>query len=147
MNTFINSLKEANNYKLTENLGIAYSSTLNPVYDMFALGAAYRSRSNEDVILLFKNALEYDESLALKCLFYIRDCRGGQGERRFFRVAYRWLAQNHPDIARRNLEYVSEYGRWDDLYLFVDTPLEQDAFDLIKHQLILDLEDIKNERE
>lgn len=78
MNTFMNSLKEANNYKLTENGGVAHSSTLNPVYDMFALGAAYRSRSNEDVILLFKNALEYDESLALKCLFYIRDCRGGK---------------------------------------------------------------------
>ena len=143
MNTFLNEF----NYKLTENGGVAHVTTNNAVYDMFALGAAYRYRTDNDVILLFKNALEYDESLALKCLFYIRDCRGGQGERRFFRVAYRWLAQNHPDIARRNLEHIVEYGRWDDLYLFVDTPLEQDAFDLIKHQLILDLEDIKNERE
>ena len=139
MNTFMNSLKEANNYKLTENGGVAHSSTLNPVYDMFALGAAYRSRSNEDVILLFKNALKYDESLALKCLFYIRDCRGGQGERRFFRVAYRWLAQNYPVIARRNLEYVSEYGRWDDLiYVCLDTPLEGAMIATIKGQLILD---------
>jgi len=139
MNTFMNSLKEADNYKLTENGGVAYSSTRNPVYDMFALGAAYRSRSDEDVILLFKSALEYDESLALKCLFYIRDCRGGQGERRFFRVAYHWLAQNYPDIARRNLEYLSEYGRWDDLiYICLDTPLEGAMMDMIKKQLILD---------
>lgn len=139
MNTFMNSLKEANNYKLTENGGVSLKSTMNPVYDMFALGAAYRSRSNEDVILLFKNALEYDESLALKCLFYIRDCRGGQGERRFFRVAYHWLAQNHPDIARRNLEYLSEYGRWDDLiYVCLDTPLEGAMIATIKGQLILD---------
>lgn len=132
MNTFMNSLKEANNYKLTENGGVAYSSTRNPVYDMFALGAAYRSRSDEDVILLFKNALEYDESLALKCLFYIRDCRGGQGERRFFRVAYRWLAQNYPDIAHRNMEYLPFYGRVDDLYCLVDTPLEREMFLFLK---------------
>ena len=139
MNTFMNNLKEANNYKLTENGGVAYSSTRNPVYDMFALGAAYRSRSDEDIILLFKNALEYDESLALKCLFYIRDCRGGQGERRFFRVAYRWLAQNYPDIARRNMEYLSEYGRWDDLiYICLDTPLEGAMIATVKGQLILD---------
>lgn len=139
MNTFMNSLKEANNYKLTENGGVAYSSTRNPIYDMFALGAAYRSRCNADVILLFKNALEYEETLALKCLFYIRDCRGGQGERRFFRVAYHWLAQNYPDIARRNLEYLSEYGRWDDLiYICLDTPLEDEMINMVKKQLILD---------
>ena len=139
MNTFMNSLKEANNYKLTENGGVAHKSTLNPIYDMFALGAAYRSRSNEDVILMFKNALEYDETLALKCLFYLRDCRGGQGERRFFRIAYRWLAQVYPTIARRNLEYVSEYGRYDDLiYVCLDTPLEDEMMDMIKKQLVLD---------
>ena len=139
MNTFMNSLKEANNYKLTENGGVAHSSTLNSVYDMFALGGSYRERSDEDVILLFKNALEEDESLALKCLFYLRDCRGGQGERRFFRVAYHWLAQNYPQIARRNLEYLSEYGRWDDLiYVCLDTPLEGAMIATIKGQLILD---------
>ncbi len=131
-NTFMNALEEKNNYKFTENGALAYKKLENGVYSMFALGAAYRSRSNEDVILLFKNALEYDESLALKCLFYIRDCRGGQGERRFFRVAYHWLAQNYPDIARRNLEYLPFYGRVDDLYCLVDTPLEKEMFLFLK---------------
>lgn len=139
MNTFMDEFITENNYKLTENGGVAYSSTLNPVYDMFALGGSYRERSDEDVILLFKNALEYDESLALKCLFYLRDCRGGQGERRFFRVAYHWLAQTNPQIARRNLEYLSEYGRWDDLiYVCLDTPLEGAMIATVKGQLILD---------
>lgn len=139
MNTFMNQLKNDTNFKYTENGGVAHKTTNSAVYDLFALGAAYRTRSDADCILLFKNALEEDESLALKCLFYIRDCRGGQGERRFFRVCMKWLAQEHPEAARRNLEHIAFFGRWDDLYTFVDTPLEKDTFNLIKKQLILDM--------
>lgn len=144
MNTFMNQLNNNFNYKRTENGALAHKTTNSAVYDMFALGAAYRPRSDEDVILLFKNAFEENETLALKCLFYIRDCRGGQGERRFFRVCMKWLAENHPAAVRRNLKYISEYGRWDDLYIFVDTPLEKDAFELIKKQLEKDMFDILN---
>lgn len=78
MNTFMNSLQNTYNYKRTENQALAHKTTNSAVYDMFALGSAYRSRSDEDCILLFKNAFEEDETLALKCLFYIRDCRGGK---------------------------------------------------------------------
>ena len=144
MNTFMNQLKEENNYKYTENGGLAYKSTMNQVYDLFAFGAAYRQRSEEDCILLFKKAFEENEELALKCLFYIRDCRGGQGERRFFRVCLKWLAENHSEAVRRNLEYISEYGRWDDLYILVDTPLESEMFELIKLQLERDMSDVMN---
>ena len=86
-----------------------YKSTLNAVYDMFAFGGAYRNRTDEDCILLFKNALEENKELALKCLFYLRDIRCGQGERRFFRICFKWLAKEYPDIAARNLENVPEY--------------------------------------
>src|SRR5699024_4291687 len=111
------------------------------VYDMFALGAAYRKRSDEDCILLFKNALEENEELAMKCLFYIADCRGGQGERRFFRICYKWLANHYPEIAKRNLELIPEYRRWDDvIYSTVGTPVEEDALAFIKKQLVLDIQ-------
>lgn len=63
-----------------------------------------------------------------------------QGERRFFRVIMKWLANSHTEAARRNLQYVAEFGRWDDLYCFVDTCLEKDAFTIMKHQLALDVE-------
>ena len=46
--------------------------------DLFALGAAYRTRNDEDCILLFKKAFEENETYAMKCLFYIRDVRGGK---------------------------------------------------------------------
>lgn len=141
MNTFMNGLQNASNYAATENGALAHKTTRSAVYDMFALGGAYRKRNDEDCILLFKNALEENETLALKCLFYLRDCRGGQGERRFFRVCYKWLAQKHADVARRNFELISEYGRYDDvIYALIGTPLEDDALEFIKNQLALDLE-------
>ena len=74
-NSFLNTLKEKTNYKLTENGGVAHKSTLDAVYNMFALGGSFRSRTDEDCILLFKSALEEDKNLALKCLFYLRDIR------------------------------------------------------------------------
>lgn len=83
-NTFLDSLKRETNYTETENCGVAHKSTLNAVYDMFALGGAYRNRTDEDCILLFKNALEENEELALKCLFYLRDIRGGQRRKKIF---------------------------------------------------------------
>ena len=138
-NKLLNSIKIEQNMTFTENLGLIYKSTLDAVSDLFAMGGAYRKRTDEDCITLFEKALMEDEVYALKCLFYLRDCRGGAGERRFFRVVMRWLARKHPDMVRRNLEQIPVMGRWDDLYIFVGTPLEKDAFNLMKHQLALDV--------
>lgn len=142
MNTFLNQLQEDNNFTYTENGGLAYKSTMSAVYDLFAFGAAYRSRSEEDVILLFKNAFEEDDVLALKCLFWIRDCRGGAGERRFFRTCMEWLADVYPNRIKHLIPYIPEYGRWDDLYIFEGTPLEERAFNFIKVQFNKDMADI-----
>lgn len=141
-NTFIEALEKQYNYTFTQNGALAHKSTGSKVYDLFALGAAFRDRSDEDCILLFKNAFEEDADLALKCLFYIRDCRGGgQGERRFFRVCYKWLAEKYPDITIKNLEQVSEFGRWDDLFCLIGTPIEKEVGELVKYQLKYDMSD------
>ena len=139
MNKFMNGLKDTTNLTFTENGAITHKTTKSDLLDMFAMGAAYRSRSDEDVILMFQKAFAENPVYALKCLFYIRDVRGGQGERRFFKVAMKWLAKKHTDAARRNLKHIPEFGRWDDLYLFVGTPLEKDALSFMKDQLALDL--------
>jgi hypothetical protein len=139
-NKLLNAMKEQNNYKLTENGAITLRSTMNGIMDLFALGGAYRSRSDEDCISLFEAAFNEDPTYALRCLFYLRDCRGGQGERRFFRVVSRYMARKHTNEMLRNLKYIPIMGRWDDLYVFIDTPLENDAFNLMKHQLALDVE-------
>lgn len=140
MNRFLNGLKEETNLGYTENGAIKRNSTMNAVYDLFALGSAYRQRSDNDVLTLFSAAFEEDRDLALKCLFYIRDIRGGQGERRFFRLCFHWLAVRYPEIARKNLEYLSEYGRYDDMwYSTFGTPLEKDTLKFIKDLLTLDI--------
>lgn len=138
MNNFLNALS---NTTYTENGSLAFKSTLNPVYDMFGLAAAYRNRSDADCIQLFSNALQADVTHAMKCLFYTRNIRGGQGERRYFRVCYKWLAKNHRDIALRNMEYIPDFGRWDDLFCLFDTALEAEMLNFIKAQLALDVQE------
>ena len=140
-NSFMNSLKQNTNYKLTENGAISHSSTNSKVYDLFAFGGAYRNRNEDDIKLLFKNAYEENKDLALKCLFYLRDIRGGQGERKFFREAFNWVCNNYSEDVKDLLTFIPEFGRWDDLiYSTIDTPLEDYMLYIIKHQLILDLD-------
>lgn len=137
---FLDGLKNETNYGLTENGAVKHNSTLSGVMDLFALGGAYRNRSEADKVSLFIKAFEEDRLLAMKCLFYLRDVRGGQGERQFFRSCYRWLAKNYPDVARKNFAQISEYGRYDDIWnITFDTPLEEDALKFIHELLTLDI--------
>ena len=78
MNTFLNQMVRDNNITRTENGGVTRKTTESKVLDMFAVGGAYRNRSDADVILLFKDAFEENRELAMKCLFYLRDIRGGK---------------------------------------------------------------------
>ena len=129
---FATALKNTTNYTATENGALTHKSSGSAVYDLFALGGSYRTRSDDDCIFLFKKAFEEDELYALKCLFYLRDCRGGQGERRFFRICLNWLAQIHPEVVKRNLKYIPEFGRVDDLYCLFDTPCQDECLKFIK---------------
>lgn len=141
-NKFMRGLQEADNITLTTNGAITYKSTLSGLMDLFALGGAYRARSDEDCIVLFKKAFDENPSYALKCLFYLRDCRGGQGERRFFRTVYKWLINYNFDAAKRNFLHIPEFGRYDDMiYIAYKTNLWNDCISFIKDQLRLDMQD------
>ena len=50
--------------------------------------------------------------------FFIRDCRGGKGERYLGRKALRWLFLNYPHKFMNIMHLIPEYGRWDDLLDF-----------------------------
>ena len=140
MNSLLNGMKNATNFTYTENGALTHKTSRSGLLDLFGMGAAYRTRSDNDCIVLFMDAFKEDATYALKCLFYLRDIRGGQGERRFFRVVCKYLANKETEAMKRNLQYVPEFGRWDDLYVFVGTKLEHDAFELMKKQLMLDVE-------
>jgi hypothetical protein len=138
MNTFINSLNEAASRVRTENGAATFSTTLSPLVDLFSLGGAYRTRSENEAKRLFALAFDEDRELATKCLFYIRDVRGGQGERKFFRTNLTTLFDNITDeqIAKLSL-LVAEYGRWDDLLTVYDRYAAVRA--VVKTQFITDL--------
>lgn len=133
MNELLKNLKTETNYRYTENGALTHKSTLNKVLDMFAMGGSMRKRSDDDVIDMFKSAYKEDKTLALKCLFYLRDVRGGAGERRFFRVCIKWLANEYPEEIKHLIPLISEYGRFDDLFELFDTPMEDYMMGYILH--------------
>lgn len=133
MNELLRNLKEQDNFTRTANGAVTYKSTLTKVYDLFAQGAAMRGASDADCVLMFKNAYEENPTIALKCLFYLRDIRGGQGERRFFRLAIKWLAKTHKEEMEHLIALVPEYGRYDDLFELFGTNLEAQMMGYIKY--------------
>lgn len=146
MDKFLNGLKKETNYTLTENCAVSYVSTLNAVLDMFAFAGSYRRRTDDDCIVLFKKAYKENPEYALKCLFYNRDARGGNGERRFFRVVLNWLAKEDTDAVIRNLEFVPFVGRYDDLYCLVDTPAESAMWKFVKETIANDMKIVMEDK-
>lgn len=139
MNALLNGLKQNTNFTNTENGGITHKSTLSKVLDLFAMGGAYRNRNTNDILTLFTNAYHEDKLLALKCLFYLRDVRGGQGERRFFRECLKWLAENDSNVLVHNILNIPEFGRYDDLYTLYGTNLQKGVMNYMKTQLVADM--------
>ena len=89
---------------------------------------------------IIKSMCKEDPILTLKYLFYLRDIRGGRGERDNFRINFETYINECPEIAKRNLHLIPKYGRWDDLiYCCYKTLLEKDMFELISKQLKEDI--------
>lgn len=140
MDKFLNGVKKELNFTLTANGAIAVKSTNNPMVDLYGLIGAARNMNKDKLIELFQNAFEYDALIATKLLFYSRDIRGGLGERKTFRTILKWLANNYPEVAKLNISNVAEFGRYDDLFVLFETPVEQDMLEYIKTQLDADSE-------
>ena len=135
MNEFLNALKNDTNYGYTENGGIKHNSTMSKVLDMFGMGGSMRNRNEDDILHMFKCAYSEDPELALRCLFYLRDVRGGQGERRFFRVILCWMGDHMVDEVEHLIPMISEYGRWDDLFELFGTKSEPAMLGYIYHTI------------
>ena len=132
-------LKNEANRTYTENGAVTYATTYSDCLDLFATIGALRSSNEQEIISRFVRAFTEDPNLALKTLFFARDVRGGLGERKVFRVCLQWLAHNAPASVKKNIPYVAEFGRWDDLLSLMGTPCEKDAMLQIKKQLNADL--------
>lgn len=144
---FLQGIIKEDNYKFTEKGAVAYSSTLNNMLDAFGTLGAMRSRSEEDIITMFNKAWIEDKALASKLLFFNRDVRGGQGERRSFRILIKDLANKYPKFIKANIDNIPFYGRYDDLLCLLDVAyVKDDVLQYIKTNLIADIEDVNNGR-
>ena len=131
-------LKKEANMTCTENGAAAYRSTRSECLDLFATIGALRGASDEEITNRFLRAYAEDADLAMKILFFARDIRGGIGERRVFRTILKWLAANEPQSLEKNIRYIAEYGRYDDLLALMGTPCEGKVLHHIKKQLAAD---------
>ena len=140
-------LKQESNKTFTENGAATLKTTQSDCLDLFATIGAIRRESDEEIIARFMRAFAEDKDIAMKLLFFARDIRGGLGERKVFRVCLKWLSYNAPETVRKNLSYISEYGRFDDLLVLFDTPVENDMLDLIRDRLRKDIDAMNNNEE
>ena len=141
-NALLNALGQDLALTHTENGAIALNDTGNDLLNLFGIVGSMRKRLGE-VSPKFTAAMAEDKLHAAKLAFYARDIRGGLGERDVARIMFRTMAIEEPDIARKNLRYVPEFGRWDDMLVFLGTPVEQDAVQMISEQLQHDMENMQ----
>lgn len=119
--TFLDQLGVAMNKTTTENGAPTLVTSNNPLVDFFGLAGA--TRGNEQLGLdLFLKAFAFDKQSAIRVLFYLRDIRGGQGERALFRNCLKYLAEHEKETSDKIVGFVPEYGRWDDIFgLHIET--------------------------
>lgn len=139
MFNYLKGLKSEANHTFTENGAVTNVSSFSSCVDLFGTVGALRNQPEADIIRRFVLAFAENPDLAMKILFYARDIRGGLGERHTFRVILEWLAENEPAALRKNLAYVPEFGRWDDLLILLDTSCRSDAVSVIRRQLNEDI--------
>ena len=96
----MNQLKEQLNDRkqLTENGAVGYATSGKELLDFNFAVSSMRNWSKKDIINNFIKVYYENSPLAIKWLFYLRDIRGnGMGERRTFRVCFKWLVDHHLD--------------------------------------------------
>mgnify|MGYP003147743738 FL=1 len=119
----------------TENGMATNTTSLNYCVDLFFRGGAMRNAPEEDIVRLVAKSFAEDPERTLKILFWARDIRGGAGERRFFRVAFKSLATLLPSVMETYLHLIPKYGRWDDLIHLEGTSLEKQVLAVISKAL------------
>lgn len=136
---FAEAIKNEQKWTRTENGAVALNTTGHAVLDLFSTIGALREADTVRIETLVGEAFAENPTLTMRCLFYARDIREGLGERNTFKIAIKYLANNHPDSVRKNISMFGEYGRYDDLYCLVGTPVEADMWQFVAKQLKADM--------
>ena len=131
---FAEAAKKMAVFTRTENGAVALNTTGDARLDFFGVAGSLRTAQKERVERLFAEAWKEDPLFATKIAFYARDIRGGLGERQTFRTLIRYMAKYHREALRPNLDLIGVYGRYDDLYSLIGTPMEDEMWAAMKKQ-------------
>lgn len=140
---FADAMKKESMFTTTENGAVALRTTGNACLDLFGLVGSLRDVDDSRVKSLFSEAYKENPLFATKIVFYARDVRGGLGERKTFRTLIKYMAENHPESLVGNIDLIGFFGRYDDLYCLVGTPLEGDMWKYMKYQFEEDKENLE----
>lgn len=125
----------------TENGAITNSTSSSALVDLFfQIGALRKQVLANDVTNImsrFLPALNEDARKAMQILFWSRDILQGAGERGFFKIIIKEMVSTdfNRDILKKNLHLIPSLGRWDDLFVLLNTPLQDNVIQLIKEGL------------
>jgi hypothetical protein len=140
MTTFAQAVNAPSMITTTNGMG-AFDKTGSKILDLFYNVGS--SRNNPDISQTFLAALGENPLLAMKCLFWARDARGGAGERKVPRDLFSLLEQVNPSVVVKNLHLIPTYGRFDDLLVFKVPAIRREAYNIIANT-IMQYADAKN---
>lgn len=112
-------------HKNAINMCVEFFSKAGSLYDNPRQSSFYGN--NATALDLFVKAFKEDAITAFKLLFWVRDCRGGAGNRSGARSIIRHIANTEPQLISINMHLIPLYGRWDDLKVLFTTPLRDEA--------------------
>ena len=140
--SFADAMREEGRFTRTENGAVALNTSGDVRLDLFGTIGSLREADENRITTLFAEAYAQDKLFATKIAFYARDIRGGLGERKTFRTIIHYMAEKHPEALKPNLDLVGVFGRYDDLYELIGTPLEDDMWATMKKQFEEDLQNL-----
>ena len=126
MNSFVSAVK--NQEARTANGMKALKSTSSACVDLFFKIGASRGK---DITKDFVAAYVENKDIALRIAQWVRDARGGAGEREIFRQILTYLDKHDQDAAAKLLMKVPEIGRWDDIFVVKSDKLKYQAYSML----------------
>lgn len=143
MSDFYSNMKAVKeNVSITENGMEGYKHTEHALTDFNFKVASYRGNVKK-AIADFAKVLAEGEAYTLKYMMYLRDAREGIGERDLYKVCMLELLKsnvnNKDEIVSVLIASTPEYGRWDDLWVLLDTKYKNEVISAVKIQLASDM--------
>ena len=95
------------NVSISENGAIGYKSSGHVLVDINYMTSSLRKKTDKELINLFQAAYYENPMYAWKWLFFLRDIRGGMGERDTFHRIIKYMADFRPHEMTLFIPYIA----------------------------------------